>query len=59
MPTLQDIESLVNPNQNNPALPFGHPFNIHETNYWSTSSGMPQATLRWWTSPLAPWSTAI
>ena len=41
LPTVEELLSLVNPTQLNPALPAGHPFvNVMETNwlYWSATT---------------------
>jgi len=38
LPTIRELESLVDAEQHNPALPLGHPFaDIHEA-YWSSTS---------------------
>jgi hypothetical protein len=41
LPTLQELESLVDPTQSNPALPTGHPFSNVQSSpsgYWSAST---------------------
>jgi hypothetical protein len=38
LPTLQELETLVDPSQSNPALPLGHPFsNVQSAYYWSST----------------------
>lgn len=42
VPTIEELSSLVDPSQENPALPIGHPFSNIQTNeadyYWSSST---------------------
>jgi hypothetical protein len=38
LPTLQELASLVDSSQSNPALPSGHPFTVQSSNYWSAST---------------------
>ncbi len=39
LPTIQDLESLIDVTQSNPALPSGHPFsNVQSSAYWSAST---------------------
>lgn len=38
LPTVEELASLVDPNESNPALPRGHPFIIQSVNYWSATS---------------------
>jgi len=39
LPTIQELASLVDPTQSNPALPAGHPFsNVQSFNYWSATT---------------------
>ena len=39
LPTLQELESLVDPSRINPALPNGHPFsNVQSSVYWSSTT---------------------
>ena len=38
LPTLQELRSLVDPTQSNPALPPGHPFTGQLNVYWSTTT---------------------
>ena len=40
MPTINELESLVDASEHTPALPRGHPFRNHQQGYWSsTTSG--------------------
>ena len=39
LPTTQELASLVDPTQSNPALPAGHPFsNVQSSFYWSATT---------------------
>jgi hypothetical protein len=40
IPTLQEISSLIDPTQTNPALPQGHPFSnvLYDVPYWTAST---------------------
>ncbi len=39
LPTLQELASLVDPTQSNPALPSGHPFsNVLSSDHWSATT---------------------
>jgi hypothetical protein len=38
LPTIQELASLVDPSQTNPALPPGHPFFVRPFTYWSAST---------------------
>ena len=39
LPTVEELSSLVDESQSNPALPTGHPFdNVRSGNYWSSST---------------------
>ena len=39
LPTVQELRSLVDPSQSNPALPAGHPFTgVQSSNYWSATT---------------------
>lgn len=39
LPTVQELASLIDPSQSNPALPAGHPFtNVQSNNYWSATT---------------------
>ena len=45
LPTMQDLESLIDPTQSNPALPPGHPFsNVQLTRYWAATTLADDAT---------------
>jgi hypothetical protein len=46
LPTVEELESLVDPTQSNPSLPSGHPFqNVQSSHFWSstTFAGDPDA----------------
>lgn len=48
LPTLQELASLVDPTQSNPALPAGHPFsNVQSSGYWSASTEAGSLSLAW------------
>lgn len=50
LPTLQDLASLVDPNNpgGNPDLPPGHPFsNVQSSNYWSATTNANNASNAW------------
>lgn len=39
LPTVEELRTLVDPNQTDPALPTGHPFvNVQSTYYWSATT---------------------
>ena len=38
LPTIQELLSLVDRSQSNPALPSGHPFNVQSSNYWASTT---------------------
>jgi hypothetical protein len=39
LPSVEELSSLIDPAQNNPALPAGHPFtNVHASYYWSSTT---------------------
>ena len=38
LPSIQDLASLIDPTQVNPALPSGHPFTVQSSAYWSATS---------------------
>jgi hypothetical protein len=39
LPTVEELESLVDPNEISPALPGGHPFNnVQSSYYWSSTT---------------------
>ncbi|MEW6681836.1 MAG: DUF1566 domain-containing protein [Nitrospirota bacterium] len=37
VPTIQELASLVDPTQEAPSLPWGHPFSLGSTSYWSAT----------------------
>jgi len=43
LPTLQELGSLIDTLQTNPALPSGHPFNVIGAIYWSATTRGTQA----------------
>ena len=48
MPTVQELASLVDPTQSNPALPAGHPFsNVQSSLYWSAATSVADASVAW------------
>jgi len=50
LPTIQELASLVDPTQSNPALPAGHPFSNVQSSfpfYWSATTLATQAILAW------------
>jgi hypothetical protein len=48
LPTIQELLSLVDRSQSNPALPSGHPFgNVQSSNYWSATTLAFGATGAW------------
>jgi hypothetical protein len=49
LPTIQELASLVDPTQFNPALPAGHPFsNVQQSSfYWSATTFAPDASIAW------------
>jgi hypothetical protein len=47
LPTIQDLASLIDPNQSNPALPSGHPFTVLSSFFWSATSSAPGTTGAW------------
>jgi len=58
LPTLQELESLVDPSQASPALPVGHPFSNVDTagtTYWSATTGADPTT----TPPPPGWAWAL
>jgi len=49
LPTIQELASLVEPTQVNPALPAGHPFsNVLSSSYWSATTFFPSHTGTAW-----------
>jgi hypothetical protein len=49
VPTIQDLQSLVDPAQLNPTLPAGHPFNLGgpSTAFWSATTGSNSIPSAW------------
>jgi len=48
LPTIQELLSIVDRSQSNPALPSGHPFsNVQSYYYWSATTGALSATFAW------------
>ncbi len=48
LPTVQELASLVDPSQANPALPAGHPFsNVQSAFYWSANTRPTATTAAW------------
>jgi hypothetical protein len=47
LPTMQDLASLVDPKQANPALPSGHPFGNVQSAYWSATTFSADASTAW------------
>jgi len=53
MPTLQELTSLIDPSQSNPALPQGNPFNnVQVWGYWSATTYDADNTQAWAMSTL-------
>ena len=44
VPTMEELSSLVDPNQEYPALPLGHPFSNLQTFYWSSTTNVEDTT---------------
>jgi len=48
LPSVQELASLVDPFQSEPALPLGHPFaNIELTDYWSATTDVEHPAYAW------------
>ena len=48
LPTTQELASLVDPTQSNPALPAGHPFsNVQSSFYWSATTLATNSSEAW------------
>ena len=48
LPTIEELASLVDTTQSNPALPSGHPFlNVQSSFYWSSTTNTGDATGAW------------
>jgi len=51
LPTIEELMSLVDPSQSNPALPAGHPFiNVQGTFYWSSTTYESSSSRAWFVS---------
>ena len=48
LPTIEELASLIDPTQSNPALPSGHPFsNVQSSLYWSATSNASSTSNAW------------
>lgn len=48
LPTIQELESLIDPSQSNLALPIGHPFsNVQTGGYWTANTSNAMAGWAW------------
>jgi hypothetical protein len=48
MPTVEELASLVDPNQTNPSLLIGHPFiNVHSSEYWTATTRVDAPEFAW------------
>lgn len=48
LPTVEELRSLVDPTQSNPALPAGHPFlNVQSSLYWSATTNANLTSSAW------------
>ena len=48
LPTVEELRSLVDPTQSNPALPSGHPFiNVQSDYYWSSTTSVSTTSSAW------------
>ena len=48
---VEELASLVDSSQSDPALPLGHPFdNVQSSRYWSASSAESHANSAWYVS---------
>ena len=49
LPTIEELRSLVDPTQSNPALPSGHPFtNVQSDYYWSSTTNVNPTSNAWY-----------
>jgi hypothetical protein len=49
LPTVEELASLVDPTQRNPAFPAGHPFlNVQSGSYWSSTSYVGDTNYAWY-----------
>ena len=48
LPTIEELETLIDPTQSHPALPDGHPFtNVKESYYWSSTTNASYPDKAW------------
>jgi hypothetical protein len=48
LPTVEELASLVDTTQSNPALPAGHPFqNVQSSSYWSATTNFGNTSYAW------------
>ncbi len=48
LPTVEELASLVDPTQSNPALPSGHPFtNVQSNRYWPSTTTVVDTGIVW------------
>ncbi|MBW7898987.1 hypothetical protein B188_00780 [Candidatus Brocadiaceae bacterium B188] len=48
LPTVEELRTLVDPTQSNPALPLGHPFtNVQSGYYWSSTTYVSNSSFAW------------
>lgn len=48
LPTVEELRSLIDPTQSNPALPSGHPFtNVQSGYYWSSTTDVVSTSSAW------------
>lgn len=51
LPTIEELLSIIDPSQSNPALPNGHPFiNVQGVFYWSSSTYESSSSRAWFVS---------
>ena len=51
LPTIEELSSLIDPSQSNPALPNGHPFiNVQGVFYWSSTTYESSSSRAWFLS---------
>lgn len=49
LPTIEELSSLVDNDNSNPALPTGHPFtNVQSSYYWSSTTGADSTSFAWY-----------
>ena len=47
LPTVEELASLIDTSESNPALPAGHPFNVTSSACWSATSVASSTTQKW------------